>query len=165
MELFLCFEVQVDIGEKKAFWRREGRKSRVSPMWFFGRATMRENSISIPWGVDCDKISTLNKLIMSFFSVTLSGWISGYKKTKSPNGLEVCSEGQNYFCLVIIPATMVKIVWFTLFITCGSLGSSFYNENVIKFISKLDSSLNILWDFLSKGKIATLHLIKYIIFG
>lgn len=29
MELFLCFEVQVDIGEKKAFWRREGRVSNV----------------------------------------------------------------------------------------------------------------------------------------
>ena len=98
MELFLCFEVQVDVGEKKTFWRREGRKSRVYPMWFFGRATMRENSISIPLGVDWDKISMLNKLIMSFFSVILSGWIiSGYKKTKSPNSLESLIRGSELF--------------------------------------------------------------------
>lgn len=112
---------------------------------------------------------------IKFLLSTSSLWVSSqwlyqaeFLDTKRQRVLtvwRVWSEGENYFCLVIIPATMVKIVWFTLFITCGSLGSSFYNENVIKFISKLDSSLNILWDFLSKEKIATLHLIKYIIFG
>lgn len=63
-------------------------------------------------------------------------WI---EKTKSPNSLESLIRGSNLFLFGDNSCYCGEDGWFSLFITCGSLGSSFYNENVIKFISRLDS--------------------------
>lgn len=90
-------------------------------------------------------------------------WISGYRKTKSPKSLERLFRESKLFLFGDNSCYHGEVGWFTFLSVPRFLGSSFYNENVIRFSSGLASSLNICWDYLSKGKIATSHLIKYII--
>lgn len=81
-----------------------------SNMILLGEGQWEKTLFKLLQQLDYDKISTLDKLIMSFFSEMLSDEFLDTERQRVLRVWSICLENQNYFCLVIIPATMVKLV-------------------------------------------------------